>query len=95
MVETIIGFIVMSGVLGLVANILVSFVKKFREMGIGYVRVFSPRTWAALSSLTLVLATVLAGGEADLNEVTQYLEVLVYSGSTWLSAHLIHRANSI
>lgn len=95
MIETIVGFVVVSGLLGVVANILVSALKKLRKLGIKYAGVFTPRTWAALSSLSLVVASVLMGGEVDVNEVTQYLEVLAYAAGTWLTAHVIHKTNKI
>ena len=95
MIETIVGFVIVSGMLGVVANILVSTLKKLRKLGLSFAGVFAPRTWAALSSLGLVVLTVLMGGEADMNEVTQYLEVLALAGGSWLTAHVIHKTNSI
>lgn len=95
MIETIVSFIVVSGLLGLATNVFVSAVKKLRELGLAYAKMFAPRTWAALTSLVLVVITVLMGGDVDTNEVTQYVEVLVYAFGSWLTAHVIHKSNQI
>jgi hypothetical protein len=95
MIETIVGFVIASGILGLLANYIVTFAKWLRAKGVERMRGVDPRALAAVASLVLSIGKVIAGGEVDVNEVTMYLEVIATFGTTWLVAHFTHKSNSV
>ena len=95
MVETIIGILVASGVLGLGANYIVSGAKKLRNLGIRQFASMNPKVYAACASLFLVVVTTIAGGDADVNQVGTYLEVIATALVTWSVAHFTHKSNSV
>lgn len=92
--ETILAFIIASGILGFLANWIVSIAKYLREQGIERLNI-NPRIIAASASIVLAFVQVVAGGDADIASLQSALEILVTAGGTFAVAHWTHRANSI
>jgi len=95
MTETIIGFIIASGVLGLAANYIVSFAKWLRSVGVKNLSGIDPRALAAIASLVLAVGDMALTGNFDANQVTSYLEVISTWVVTWGVAHFTHRSNAV
>lgn len=94
MMETIISLIIASGVLGFLANWIVSAAKWLRNTGIQRLNI-DPRLIAGVTSLVLAFTQVVAGGDPDTPAIISSLEVIATAGGAWLVAHLTHRANSL
>jgi predicted PurR-regulated permease PerM len=95
MAETIITIITASGILGLAANYIVSFAKKIRDLGMARFGNMNPRVYAACASLLLSIVTVIAGGDADINQVSTYLEIISTALISWAVAHVTHKTNAV
>ncbi len=95
--ETILAFIIASGVLGFLANWIVSAAKALREAARreGTRLNIDPRTTAAVVSIALAFINVVTGGEADLVSLQSALELIVGAVITFAVAHLTHRANAL
>lgn len=93
--EIFIAFLATSGVLGLVANYLVSLAKAVASWGQKSLFGLDPRVWNAIISLLLAIVTVIAGGEANPSDIATYLSIIVMAVLAWVTAHFTHKVNSV